>query len=46
MEDEIFEHSKTFCWVRFAVKMSASNVVYRVLWVHEDERRARIVNSA
>ncbi len=46
MEDEIFEHSITFCWVRFAGKMPASNIMYRVLWAQEDERRARIVNPA
>jgi hypothetical protein len=46
MEDEILEHSITFCWVRFAGKMPASNIPYRILWVQEDERRARIVNPA
>jgi hypothetical protein len=33
MEDEIFEHSITFCWVPFAGKMPASNILYRILWV-------------
>jgi hypothetical protein len=46
MEDEISEHSTNFCWVRFAAKMPASNILYNILWVQEDERRARIVNSA
>jgi hypothetical protein len=46
MEDEIFEQSITFCWFCFAAKMPASNILYRILWVQEDERRARIVNSA
>jgi hypothetical protein len=46
LEDEIFEHSITFCWVRFAGKMPASNILHRILWVQEDERRARIVNPA
>jgi hypothetical protein len=44
MEHEIFEHPKTFCWVCFAGKMPASNILYRILWVQEDERRARIAN--
>jgi hypothetical protein len=26
--------------------MPASNILYRILWVQEDERRARIVNTA
>jgi hypothetical protein len=30
----------------FAGKMPASNIVYRILLVQEDERRARIVNPA
>jgi hypothetical protein len=46
MEDEIFKHSITFCWVCFAGKMPASNILYRILWVQDDERRARIVNPA
>jgi hypothetical protein len=45
MEDEISEHIKTFCWVCFA-GMPASNILYRILWVQEDESRARIVNPA
>jgi hypothetical protein len=44
MKDDIFEHSINFCWVCFAGKMPASNILYRILWVQEDERRARIVN--
>ncbi len=40
----IFEHTITFCWVRFAVKIPASNILYNLLWVQEDERRARVVN--
>ncbi len=40
----IFEHSITSCWVCFAGKMPASNILYNLLWVQEDERRARIVN--
>ncbi len=40
----IFEHTITFCWVRFAGKMPVSNILYNLLWVQEDERRARIVN--
>jgi hypothetical protein len=46
MEDEIFEHAITYCWVCFAVKMPASNILYRILWVQEDERRARIFDPA
>ncbi len=46
MEDEISEHSTTFCWVCFAGKMPASNILYRILCVQEDERRARIVIPA
>jgi hypothetical protein len=46
MEDEISEHSTNFCWVRFAGKMPASNILYNILWVQEDERRARIVIPA
>jgi hypothetical protein len=38
------EHFITFRWVLFAGKMPASNILYRILWVQEDERRARIVN--
>ncbi len=41
-----FENSITFCWVCFAGKMPACNILYRTLWVQEDERRARIVNPA
>ncbi len=26
--------------------MPASNIMYRMLWIQEDERRARIVNPA
>jgi hypothetical protein len=26
--------------------MPASNILYRILWVQKDERRARIVNPA
>jgi hypothetical protein len=40
----IFEHSITFCWVRIAGKMLASNILNNLLWIQEDERRARIVN--
>jgi hypothetical protein len=43
MEDEIFRHSMTFCWVHFAGKMPASNILYRILWVQGDERRARVI---
>jgi hypothetical protein len=43
MEDEISEHSTDFCWVCFAGKMPAKNIRYNILWVQEDERRARIV---
>jgi hypothetical protein len=46
MEDESFEHCLTFFWVRFAGKMPASNILYNILWVQEDKRRARIVNPA
>jgi hypothetical protein len=46
MKDEISEHSITFCWVCSAGKIPASNIRYRILWVQEDERRARIVNPA
>jgi hypothetical protein len=46
MEEEIFEHSTNFCWVCFAGKMPASNILYNILWVQKDERRARIVNPA
>jgi hypothetical protein len=46
MEDEVFEHPKTFCWICFAGKMPASNILNRILWVQEDERRAMIVNPA
>ncbi len=30
----------------FAGKMPANNILYDILWVQEDERRARIVNPA
>ncbi len=40
-----FEHAITFCWVCFAGKMPASNILNNLLWVQEDERRARIVNQ-
>jgi hypothetical protein len=29
-----------------AGKMPANNILYNILWVQEDERRARIVNAA
>jgi hypothetical protein len=41
---KIFEHSTNFCWVHFAGKMPANNILYYILWVQEDERRARTVN--
>jgi hypothetical protein len=44
MGDKTFEHSITFCWGCFAGKMPASNIMYNLLWIHEDERRPRIVN--
>jgi hypothetical protein len=44
--DEISEYSITFCWVCFAGQMPASNILHRILWLQEDERRARIVNPA
>jgi hypothetical protein len=43
MEDEISEHFTHFCWVCYAGKMPASNILYNILWVQEDERRARNV---
>jgi hypothetical protein len=46
MEDEVSELSTNFCWVYFAGKMPASNILYNLLWVQEDERRARIINPA
>jgi hypothetical protein len=46
MHDEISEHSTNFFWVCFAGKMPASNTLYNILRVQEDERRARIVNPA
>jgi hypothetical protein len=46
MEDEISYYSTNSCWVCFAEKMPASNILYNILWVREDERRARIVNPA
>jgi hypothetical protein len=44
MGDEISEHSITFCWVCFAGKMPASTILYRILWVQENEEGARFVN--
>jgi hypothetical protein len=42
MGDKISENS---IWViRFAGKMPASNILYNLLLVHKDERRAKIVN--
>ncbi len=46
IEDDISEHSNNFCWVCFAGKMPANKIMYDILWVREDERRARIVNPA
>jgi hypothetical protein len=46
MEDEISEHSTNFCWVCFAGKMSANNILYNISWVQEDEGRKGIVNPA
>jgi hypothetical protein len=44
--DLFFEHSITFTWLRFAGKMLASNILYNLLRVQEDERRAiKIVNQ-
>jgi hypothetical protein len=31
---------------RFGGKMPASNILYNILWVQEDGKRARIVNPA
>jgi hypothetical protein len=46
MEDEISEHYTNICWVCFAGKMPTNNILYNIIWVQEDERRARIVNPA
>jgi hypothetical protein len=46
MGDEICEHSTNFCWVRFAGKMLANNLLYNIIWAQEDERSVRIVNSS
>ncbi len=46
MENEISEHSTNFCSVHFAGKMAANIILYNILWVQEDERRARVVNPA
>ncbi len=47
MEDEVSEHSTNFCcFFFFAGKMPASNILSNILWVQEDERRARTVNPA
>jgi hypothetical protein len=46
VEDEISEHSTNFCLVRSAGKMPPNNILYNILWVQEDERRARIVTPA
>ncbi len=46
MEDETFEHPTNICWVPFAGKKPANNILYNILWIKEDERRARIVNPA
>jgi hypothetical protein len=43
MEDEVSEPSTNFCLVCFAGKIP-SNILYRIFWVQEDERKARIVN--
>jgi hypothetical protein len=43
---EISEDSTNFCWVCFAGKMPASNLLYNILWVQEDEKRAMIVDPA
>jgi hypothetical protein len=40
---EISEHFTNFCWVCFTRKTPASNLLYNILWVQEDER---IVNQA
>jgi hypothetical protein len=39
----IFELTIAFCWFPFAGKMPARNILYNLLWVQENERRARIV---
>ncbi len=31
MEEEVSEYSTNFCWVCFAGKMPASNILYRIL---------------
>ncbi len=41
---KFLKHFTKFCWVCFAGKMPASNILYDVLWVQEDERRARMVD--
>ncbi len=46
MEDEISEHSTNYCLACFAGNMPANNILYNILWVEGDERRARIVNPA
>ncbi len=45
MEDEVSEHSTNSCWVRSAGKMPVSNILFRISWVQENERRERIVTS-
>ncbi len=39
----IFELTITFCWFPFAGQMPASDILYNLLWVQENERRVRIV---
>jgi hypothetical protein len=45
MEDEVSEHSKkllgSFCW-----EGACQHILYNILWVKEDERRARVVKAA
>jgi hypothetical protein len=36
MEDDISEHSNNFCWVRFAWKFLASNLLYRFKRMKEE----------
>jgi hypothetical protein len=46
MGDEISKHSTNFCWVCFAGKMPANNILCNILWAQEDDRKSRNVNPA
>jgi hypothetical protein len=46
MEDEISEVSTNFCWVRFAGKVPASNILYNIYYGFKRMKEKQGLNPA